>query len=253
MPGGEEGLEAHLRSLLDATVRLSFALGIVNIWSHPATDIACMYHRLRDRYGDRLLVGIGVGHAPIVDAGQAGRYRAPLRSITAYLDVLDAPPHAIPADRRFIAAFSPKMLELARDRTRGAVPYLTTPEHTRWARSILGPGAMLVAEQHVIVERDPGVARRIARQYLATYLGLPNYLNNFRRMGLSDEDFRNGGSDHMVDVLVAWGGVDAGIVRAREHLDAGADHVGIQILTEGKAGFPAEGWRTLASVLGDLR
>lgn len=190
-----------------------------------------------------------MGHAPLVNAAHPGLYTNPLGSTARYLDALDAPPHPVPRDHRFLAAFSVKMLELARDRTLGAVPYLTTPEHTRWARSILGPAALLVAEQHVILERDPIVARRIGREYLATYLGLPNYLHNFRRMGLTDEDFRNGGSDRMVDLLVAWGDVEAGLARAKQHLDAGADHVGIQILTPGKSGFPVEGWRRIAAAL----
>jgi probable F420-dependent oxidoreductase len=144
------------------------------------------------------------------------------------------------------------MMELARDRTRGAVPYLVTPGHTRWTRSVLGPGPLLVVEQHVILETDPAVARRIGREYVATYLGLPNYLNNFRRMGFADDDFVEGGSDRLIDELMAWGTPDVALERAQQHFDAGADHVGLQVLTPGKSGFPLESWRTLADVFRSL-
>jgi probable F420-dependent oxidoreductase len=246
MPGGEDGLEAHLRALLGATSRLILGLGIINIWFHEPEDVAEINQSITKDFGKRLLVGVGVGHAPLVDRDQPGRYKRPLESTSRYLDALDAATHPIPPEDRVLAAFSTKMMDLARDRTRGAVPYLVTPGHTKWSRSLLGTGPLLAVEQHVILETDPAVARRIGREYVATYLGLPNYLNNFRRMGFTDEDFEHGGSDRLVDELMAWGDVDAAITRAQQHFDAGADHVGLQVLTPGKSGFPVAAWRTLA-------
>jgi probable F420-dependent oxidoreductase len=250
MPGGEEGMGDHVDALLGATSSLVIATGIVNIWFHPASEAAAMHRAARREHGGRLLLGIGVGHAPLVDAGSPGRYREPLRSTGRYLDDLDAGPDAVPAGERVLAAFGPRMMELARDRTRGAHPYLVTPEHTRWARAILGPGALLAVEQHVVLDAGADRARALAREYLATYWTLPNYLANFRRMGFTEADFRDGGSDRMVDALVAWGDVDRALARVREHFDAGADHVCVQVLVPGKQGFPVAGWRALAAAIG---
>ena len=246
MPGGEAGLEEHLRSLLGATSRLVVSLGIVNIWFHSAEQIAEITYRINREFADRLLIGVGVGHAPLVNRVKPGLYKRPLEATSRYLDALDAAAHPILADDRVLAAFGTKMTELARDRARGAVPYLVTPDHTRWTRSVLGPTPLLVVEQHVILETDPTAARRIGREYVATYLGLPNYLNNFRRMGFADEDFREGGSDRLIDELMAWGAPEVALARAHQHFDAGADHVGLQVLTPGKSGFPVGAWRTLA-------
>ena len=252
MPGGEEGLEPHLRALLGATSRLRLGLGIVNIWAHAPERIAQLAHAIATDFRDRLLVGIGVGHAPLVDRESPGRYKRPLESTARYLDALDGAAHPIPSRDRVLAAFSTKMMELARDRTRGAVPYLVTPGHTRWSRRVLGNGPLLAVEQHVILETDAKVARRIGREYVATYLGLPNYLNNFRRMGFSDADLQNGGSDRLIDDLMAWGKVDAAVARADEHFKAGADHVALQVLTPGKSGFPTQGWRILADAFKEM-
>jgi len=252
MPGGEDGLETHLRALLGATRHLVLGLGIVNIWHHDADAIATMHHALKRDFGDRLLVGIGVGHAPLVDRGSPGRYKRPLESTARYLDALDSAQFPVPREERIVAAFSTKMMELARDRTRGAVPYLVTPEHTRWSRSILGAGSLLAVEQHVMLETDPVAARRIGREYVATYLGLPNYLNNFRRMGFSDADFAAGGSDRLIDELMETQLRGREETRVREQLEAGADHVGVQVLVPGKSGFPVAAWRTLAHALREL-
>jgi probable F420-dependent oxidoreductase len=252
MPGGEEGLEPHLRALLGATSRLTLGLGIINIWFHPPEVVAEINHAIDQDFKDRLLVGVGVGHAPLVNRGNPGLYKRPLESTTRYLDALDAAPHPIPAGERVLAAFNTKMMQLARDRTRGAVPYLVTPGHTHWSRTVLGPQPLLAVEQHVILETDAAIARGIGREYVATYLGLPNYLNNFRRMGFTDEDFQGGGSDRMIDELMAWGTPEAAIARAQQHFDAGADHVALQVLTPGKSGFPVASWRILADAFRSL-
>jgi probable F420-dependent oxidoreductase len=145
-----------------------------------------------------------------------------------------------------LAALGPKMLELARDRSAGAHPYLTTPEHTRRAREILGDGPLLAPEQGVVVDTDAGRARRTARSQLDRYMGLPNYVNNWRRLGFGEDDFANGGSDRLIDALFALGGPDAARARVREHFDAGADHVCIQVLTDDPARLPLEEWRAVA-------
>jgi probable F420-dependent oxidoreductase len=250
LPGGEEGLGERLSAVLGATRQLPVATGIVNIWTHPAARTAAMFSEVDAAHPGRLVLGVGVGHAPLVDAGHPGRYREPLASTARYLEELDSATPQVPRSRRVLAAFGPKMLELAGREAVGAHPYLTAPSHTAWARSILGPDALLACEQHAVLEPDPVVARAIARSYMTTYWSLPNYLNNFRRMGFADADFEDGGSDRLIDGLVAWGDEDAVLARAQEHFDAGADHVCIQVLTPGRIGFPLAEWRRLAVAFG---
>ena len=167
----------------------------------------------------------------------------------AYLDGLDAAPTPVSADDRVLAALGPKMLELARTRAAGSHPYLVTPELTAAARAGLGAGPLVASEQGVVLETDPVNARAIARTHLATYLGLPNYSNNWKRQGFTDDDLADGGSERLVDALVVWGDEDAIARRVQEHRDAGADHVCIQVLTADPMGLPLDGWRRLAPVL----
>jgi probable F420-dependent oxidoreductase len=168
----------------------------------------------------------------------------------AYLDELDAASPPVPANERALAALGPKMLELARDRTRGAHPYLANPQHTRYAREVLGAGPLLMPEQPVVLERDPETARELARQHFTIYLTLPNYVNNLKRIGFTDDDVRDGGSDRLVDGIVAWGDEAAIARRVREHFDAGADHVCVQVVTPRSAQqLPLEQWRALAPAL----
>ena len=169
--------------------------------------------------------------------------------MAAYLDALDTAQPPVPASTRVLAALGPKMLTLARDRALGAHTYLATPEHTHRARTILGADRVLAAEQGVILETDPATARGLGRQYLATYLRLPNYTNNLRRLGFTDDDLTGTGSDRLVDTLVAWGDEDTINRRVREHYDAGATHVCIQALTDDTATFPRPTWRRLAPAL----
>lgn len=247
LPGGEEGLGNHLDALLAATERLVFCVGIVNIWAYAAPDVAAMYASLEARYPGRLLLGFGIGHRPLVDAGSPGRFRRPFAALARYLDQLDRAQPPLAAGSRVLAAFGPQMLAVARDRAAGAHPYLVTPEHTRHARQVLGPDRLLAPEQHVVLETDPAIARGVAREYLTTYWDLPHYTASFRRMGYGDRDFEGGGSDRLVDGLVAWGGVERIAARVREHLEAGADHVCVQVLTAGKRGLPVESWSALAA------
>ena len=170
-----------------------------------------------------------------------------------YLDRMDSAMYAAaePAEppRRVLAALGPKMLALAAERTDGAHPYNVPPEHTARAREILGPGKLLAPEQAVVLETDPVAARRIGRKHVAIYRDLPNYMNNLRRFGITDDDLADGGSDRLVDMIVAWGDVDAIRTRVQAHFDAGADHVAVQVVTQERGAVPLDEWRELAPAL----
>jgi probable F420-dependent oxidoreductase len=235
--------------LLGASHRLVVATGIVSVWAEPAASLAANVARVASQYPDRFVLGLGVSHAPLVEASGV-RYLRPYEKMAAYLDELDAATPPVPKERRVLAALGPRMLRLATERAAGAHPYLVTPEHTRRARAILGSGPLLAPEQKVVVETDPGRAREIGRAVVARYLQLPNYTNNLRRLGFTDDDLAGDGSDALVDALVAWGTPEDIEARVREHHDAGADHVAVQVLTTpGSAGLPHEQWRLLAPVL----
>jgi probable F420-dependent oxidoreductase len=239
--------------LLDATSRLNVATGIVPLYARDAMALNAAWRTLEEAFPERFLLGIGVSHAVAVENLRKTTYAPPLATMRQYLDDMDAAlflgvqPSTTP--RRVLAALGPKMLELARERADGAHPYHATPEHTATAREILGSGKILAVEQSVVPHTDAGVARATARAALATYITLPNYLNNWRRLGFGDDDFADGGSDRLVDAVFAWGDDDAIRARVHAHLDAGADHVCIQVLPAGGE-LPTEHWRRLAGVLG---
>jgi len=249
MPGGEEGMGERFVDLLAATDAVVFAVGVVNIWHHSAAEAASAFDAASRRGPGRLFLGVGIGHRPLLDEQSPAQRAKPLDSIGAYLDALDAASTPVPRDDLFLGALGPRMLRLAVERTAGAHPYLVTPAHTRQARKVMGPNAMLAPEQHVVLDTDPPRARALARQWMAVYLGLPNYIANFRRMGFTDADLAGGGSDRIVDALVAWGDAGKVVQRVHEHLDAGADHVALQVLVPDRMTFPKEAWRTLAAVL----
>ena len=233
--------------LLAATDRIVVASGIMNIWGRDAVSAAHAAAYLGGAYPGRFVLGLGASHQSVVDR-RGHKYAKPLTAMADYLDAIDSADYALPAPvpkvSRVLAALRPKMIELARERADGVHPYLTTPEHTAAARRIVGPDRLVAPEQKVLLERDPAVARRVARATVGYYLDLPNYVNNLRVLGFSDDDFSDGGSDRLIDSLVAWGDVDAIEKRLRSHLDAGADHVAIQVLQSGGA--------TVAGVLGEL-
>ncbi len=247
---GREAL-AHSALLLAATKRIPIATGIANIWARDAMAMAAGQKTLAEAWPNRFLLGIGVSHAPLVGLRGHG-YAKPLTAMRHYLDAMDAalynapPPAAAP---RVIGALAPKMLALAAERTDGAHPYFVPPEHTRRARAALGPNKLLAPEQAVVLERDATVAREVARAHMQTYLQLPNYVNNLRRLGFADDDIRDGGSDKLVDAIVAWGDVGAVVDRVRAHHEAGADHVCIQVLPREATAMPIAEWRTLAAAL----
>jgi probable F420-dependent oxidoreductase len=220
-PGGDLGV---VDNILNATERIAVATGIVNVWKDDAATIGADYHRITARYPGRFLLGLGIGHP---EATQ--EYQRPYAKLVSYLDELDG--LKVPADGRVLAALGPRVLKLAAERTAGAHPYLVTPEHTRRAREILGPGPLLAPDQKVVLETDPERARAIARPRVQQpYLGLTNYLSNLRRLGFTDADFADGGSDALVDALVVHGDADALARGVTAHLDAGADHVAVQAL-----------------------
>lgn len=247
--GSSEASLARQGRMLSATSRIVAATGIVNVWLNAADELSGNFQRLNGQHRDRLLIGLGSSHAPAVEAAGI-TYARPLSRLRRYLDELDTMTEGIPADHRILAALGPRALSLAAERSLGAHPYLVTPEHTRSARERMGPDALLAPEQKVVLESDPAKARAIARDALAIYLQLPNYTNNLRRQGLADEDFADGGSDRLVDALVAWGEIDEILERIAEHDEAGADHVAIQVL--GADGLPRREWRTLGEALRGL-
>lgn len=218
--------------ILAATTTLQLATGIVNIWSAAAGPVAESFHRIEAAYPGRFLLGIGVGHREAIV-----EYRKPLDALTDYLDKLDA--YGVPQHRRVVAALGPKVLQLSAARSAGAHPYLTTPEHTARARELIGPDAFLAPEHKVVLTTDPEKARALGRKALDVYLGLTNYLNNFKRLGFTDEDVAKPGSDRFIDAVVAYGTVDAVAARLQQHREAGADHVPVQVLSSTEKLVPA--------------
>jgi probable F420-dependent oxidoreductase len=239
--------------LLAATKRMVIATGIANIYARDAVAMASGQKTLAEAYPNRFLLGLGVSHIPLVEQMRGHRYEKPVATMRAYLDAMDrapyfsVPPPAKPA--RVLAALGPKMIELSGLRADGAHPYNVNPEHTARAREILGPKPYLCPEQAVVLETDAGKARAIARAFLGFYLTLPNYANNFVRLGFQESEFKDGGSDRLIDAIVAWGSLDAIRNRIREHHAAGADHVCIQVLTQDPKALPLAEWRELAGAL----
>jgi probable F420-dependent oxidoreductase len=238
--------------LLAGTKRIPIATGIANMWARDPMAMAAGQKTLSEAYPDRFLLGIGVSHAPMV--GLRGHaYDKPLAAMRAYLDGMDSAPFmSVPPSvppTRILAALAPKMLKLAAERSAGSHPYFVPPEHTVVARQTMGKAALLAPEQAVVLETDATKARTIGRSHMSIYLGLPNYVNNLKRLGFTDDDVANGGSDRLVDAIVVWGDVDAVVQRVRAHHDAGADHVCIQVLPENPLTLPMEQWRRLAPAL----
>jgi len=216
----------------------------------PGWLVAGSYAALTAEHGDRFLLGVGVSHAPLIDAGEPGRYRRPLAATASFLDGLDAAQRPVPAEGRVLAALGPKMLALSASRARGAHPYLVTPEHTASARAALGEGPLLLPEQTVILCDTADEARGIGTDWLRAYLALPNYANNLLRSGFSEDDLAQV-SDRLFDAIIAWGGEDAVLRRVAEHRSAGADHVCVQVLTADPRAFPREQWRRIAAACKD--
>jgi probable F420-dependent oxidoreductase len=211
---------------LAQTTSLQLATGIINIWSSPAGTVAESYHRIEKAYPGRFLLGIGVGHPE-----HTQEYRKPYDALVRYLDELDAA--TVPTSRRVLAALGPRVLQLSARRSAGAHPYLTTPEHTALARELIGNTVFLAPEHKVVLttqENAAAEARGVGRQSVGRYLGLSNYVNTWHRLGFTDNDVHEPGSDKLIDALVAYGTPEEIAARLHEHLEAGADHVAIQVL-----------------------
>ena len=242
----------HSTLVLGATTDLVVATGIVPLYARDAMTTNASWRTIEEAYPGRFALGLGVSHKPMVESIRKTTYTPPLATMRQYLDDMDASlflaaqPTTPP--RRVLAALGPKMLALSAERADGAHPYHATPEHTAMAREIVGPDKILAVEQSVVLSTDPEEARRVARASLAIYLGLPNYTNNWKRLGFTDADLADGGSDRFVDAVVAWGDDDAIKSRVEQHLAAGAGHVCIQVIpTHG--GTPIEEWRRLSAAL----
>jgi probable F420-dependent oxidoreductase len=240
--------------LLSATNSLVVATGIANIWARDALAMAAGQAALAEAYPGRFLLGVGVSHPPLL-AVRGQDYSRPLQAMTAYLDAMDragdvyraVPPEDPPP--RLLAALGPKMQRLAADRADGVHSYFVPPEHTRQVRLLVGPDKLVVPEQAAVLERDAERAREIARRHTRSYLRLANYANNLRRLGFTDDELADGGSDRLVDTIVVWGDEAAIAGRIGEHLAAGADHVCVQVLDPEPRGLPRTQWRALAGTL----
>jgi probable F420-dependent oxidoreductase len=246
--GFDPGLSSRFGQLLDATRTATVASGIVSIWASTPEEVGPAIADLEARHPGRFLLGLGTSHSAIV-----ADYSRPYSKMVAYLDGLDAldAAQSVPPERRVLAALGPRMLELAAERSAGAHPYFVPVEHTALARGILGPDPLLATEVAVVLETDPAKARELARAYASIYLALPNYTSNLRGFGYGDDDIDHGGSDRLIDAVIPWG--DAGTIadRVLEHLDAGADHVCLQVVAD-RQDFPLDEYRTLAPALAGI-
>ena len=223
--GGSPAAElSFVEPILAQTTTLRVATGVITTWTAAPEVVAESFHRIDKSYPGRLLLGIGVGHPEALT-----QYRKPIEALNAYLDKLDE--HGVPANRRVIAALGPRVLRLSAKRSTGAHPYLTTPDHTAQARALMGPQAFLAPEHKALLSTDAAQTREVGRQTLDMYLSLQNYVNNWKRLGFTDDDLTRPISDRLVDAMIARGTSDAIATRLNEHLDAGADHVPIRILT----------------------
>ena len=235
--GSPAGDLNYVEPILDATETLQVATGIVNVWTAPAEQVAEAYHRIEDKYPGRFLLGIGIGHPEHTE-----EYRKPYDVLVEYLDALDS--KKVPTSRRVIAALGPKVLKLAAQRSAGAHPYLTTPQHTGEARELIGQRRCFWRPNTKWCWRaTPKHARKIGRDTVDFYLNLSNYLNNWKRLGFTDDDIAKPGSDRLIDAVVAHGTPDDIAKQLNEHLEAGADHVAIQVLG---------GWDNLLPTLEEL-
>jgi probable F420-dependent oxidoreductase len=246
IPGGiDDKVLGDVSTLLSATRHVTVGTGIINVWKQSPADVGAWW-RSGVQGRDRALLGLGISHGPLIGSD----YGNPIGTMQAYLDGLDS--EGVPKDQLCLAALGPRMLDLAAARTAGAHPYLVPPEHSAVARERMGPAAFLAPEQAVILETDPAKARALARGAVAFYLGLPNYVNNWKRLGYTEADVAGGPSDRLCDALFAWGTLEQIGQRVKAHLDAGADHVCLQVVQDNPPGenpLARQAWRELAALL----
>ena len=234
--GGSPSVE-EARPFLEDGDTIKVITGILNIWQHQPEDVAAAHQRITAEFPDRFLLGIGVGHPEATSD-----YTRPLKAMREFFDGLD-----VPKDQLVAAALGPKMLDLAGERSLGTHPYFITPEHTAFARERLGPDALVAPEVGVVVEADPETARKHAREFAKLYLGLQNYTNNLLKFGFTEQDISDGGSDRLIDAVIAHGSAERIAEQLRAHFEAGADHVCVQVLGHGPQ--PARDYEELAKAL----
>lgn len=240
IPGGiDDAVLGDVDRLLSATRRIALCTGIINVWKQPAEGVAAWWNGQPADRQARTLLGLGVSHGPLI--GET--WSKPLAVMRDYLDRLDAA--GVPPSASCIAALGPKMIELAGQRTAGAHPYLVTPEHSAIARGILGPGKLVAPEQGVVLESDPAKARELARGALDHYRFLPNYRNNWLRLGFTQQEVDDL-DDRLIDGLFAWGSAAQIAERVKAHHDAGADHVCLQVVSGGDFERTRQAYRELA-------
>ncbi len=251
--GSKEAL-SHAAILLAGSARILVATGIANIYARDAAAMINGARTLSDAYPGQFVLGIGVSHAPSV-AARGATYGPPVATMAAYLDAMEAADYAGPGPMErppvVLAALGPRMLDLAAERADGAHPYFAPVEHTRFARERLGPDPVLAVEVSAVLDPDAGRARDVARAFAGRYLGLANYANNLRRLGYTDDDLAGGGSDRLLDAVVPQGDGAAIARRVREHLDAGADHVCVQLRAEDPGALGPAAYAELRDALGD--
>jgi probable F420-dependent oxidoreductase len=243
--------------ILAGTERIVFCAGIANIWGRDPVTTVTATATLLESFPDRFLLGLGVSHREQVDP-RGHTYGRPVATMHAYLDAMDSAAFASPLPGetmatkrapRVLAALRPRMLRLSAERAEGAHPYMTTPEATARAREILGPDALLLPEQAFMLETDPAVARHAARRYMSWYLGVENYQQSLLWQGFAEDDFASGGSNRLVDAIVAWGDEETVRARVQEHFDAGATHVSVQAIAEDPLSLELDAYRRVAPAL----
>jgi len=246
--------------LLSGTSCIGVATGIASMYARSAITMQAGWRTLTEAFGERFTLGVGASHEHMATKLHKSDYEKPYSTMVAYLDQMDKGLYAAAAPastpRRVLAALGPRMLALSAERGLGAHPYFVPPEHTHMARGVLGDQPLLAPEQAVLLETDPTKAREVARKFMATYIRLPNYANNLRRLGYTDDDIGDATrppSDRMVDAIVAWGTIDDAVARVQAHFDAGASHVSIQALDADFAALPTWQWRDLAAATAHLR
>ena len=232
--------------LLAAAPRSSVVLGVLGIWGQSPADVAGRLTRLDQSYGPRAVVGLGVSD-PNSAKSRGQDFGSPVGSMSSYLDGLDDSQSTVPATRRLLGAMGPRMVALAADRTAGIHPFLVPPQYSANQRAVVGPDPLIAPHQAIVLDTNPEGARAAAREGIGMFIGFPAYQNNLRRLGYDDGDLVPGGSDRLIDQLVAWGSIEDVHSRLRQHLDAGADHVAVHVL--GGNGIPLASWRELATLL----
>lgn len=234
--------------LLQATTKAIVATGVLGLWSFEPDALAREHHRLQRAYGHRMLTGVGAS-SPASAAAAGKSFPGAVTAMTDYLDRVDALPDPIPVDERVLAALGPRMSRLAADRARGLHPFLVTPDYVANTRTAIGDAPLIAPHQAVILERDPSAARAAARKGIGMFIGLPSYQANLRRLGFDDKDLIPGGSDRLIDHLVAWGDLDAIQARIAQHHDAGADHVALHVLPSDTGVQVPHAWREISVLL----